>query len=75
VFQPVERRVQRALIHFEHTFRSLLDTLSDIPTVQRAVSQCSKDQQSQSSLQKIQTALLRHDVVFLHQRGVDGQQQ
>jgi hypothetical protein len=75
VFQAVEGRVQRPLIHFEHTFRSLLDTLSDIPTVQRAISQSSKDQQSQSSLQKFQTAQLRHDVAFLHQRGVDGQQQ
>src|SRR6476661_1193603 len=35
LFEPVQRRVERSLIHLQHVFRQLLDALRDTPSMHR----------------------------------------
>src|SRR5215467_1386599 len=51
--QPVQRRIQRALLHAQHVARNLLDALGNGPAMLRLQCQRSQNQQIQSSLRKI----------------------
>ena len=66
--EPLQRRIQRALVDAQHVLGDLLDALRDAPAVQRPERQRLEDQQIERALQQIEfghydlpsSALLRH---------------
>ena len=56
VFQPVEGRIKRALVHLEHILRYLLNTFGDSPAMQSAAGpKGAKDEKVKSTLQEIES--------------------
>ena len=53
-FEPMQRRVERALVHPQHVLGDLLDALRDGPPVHRACQQGAQDQQVERALQQVE---------------------
>ena len=62
VHHPVERRVQRSLIHREHVTRHLLNAFGNRPAVKRPSGERLENEQVEGALQQV-------DVGFGHERG------
>ena len=60
MFQAVERRVKRTLVHRQHVFRHLLDAFGDRPAVQRTEGQRLENQQVERALEEIDVRVGGH---------------
>src|SRR4030095_17086404 len=64
--QPLQRRVERAVIHFQHFLRRLLYVMRDVVAMQRAEEQSPQDQHVERALQEVDTGLFSSFVFFRH---------
>jgi len=60
MFQPVKRRIERALVNLQDFFGNLLDAFRDCPAMQRTGLQRPENQEIESTLQEIHGVECRH---------------
>src|SRR5206468_3371997 len=53
LLEPMQRRIQRSLLHLQHLARHLLDTLGYRPPVRGLERQCLENQKIQGSLDEV----------------------
>src|SRR4029079_14282529 len=53
LLQPVQRRIERSLVHLQHVLRELLDPLGDSPSMHRVTGERAQDQEIQRALKQV----------------------